>query len=354
MEVIMDSENSLERKPRHRLIFTIILIVLVGVIINHFFKSKSTYQTERLPLPKEPLVMTVPVATPEPKTAPPQIVKTVQFKSSVIHHSLAQAGRAAGLPHKMLAQLNSMFANTAITHQLHPGAHLYVLYHEYFVNNHKDHPGNIIAAEIVNGKQHYSLVRFTTPAHRTGYYTPTGASTQPGFLRAPLHYTRISSKFSYHRMDPVVHRVHPHLGVDLTAPKGTPIKAIGDGMIVFNKKFGGYGNAIMIRYNGTYKTLYGHLEKFAKNIHPFERVHRGQIVGYVGQTGWATGPHLHYEVLKNNKPVNPLTVQMPHMASIPEKYRRLFYNESDKRLSELRLFIDATKPSSPKPAKKKA
>src|SRR3989338_2460272 len=420
---MMDSENEITRKPS-RILITIMIITLIGVIISHFFKHSTQMQAiQSIALPQKTIAakqnvqtkiisvasgdtlasilqnanlpntianqlsqlsvalpylrqlqlnhtMTLQI-TPEntlqqltydiddtktlqitasndhyvASVLKKPLTETVQFKSSVIHHSLDQAAISAGLTKKMLTQLNTMFARSPIAHQLHPGAHLYVLYHEYFVNDKKDHPGNIIAAEIVNGQQHYQLVRFIAPNHQSGYYTPTGhtVSEKPTFLSAPLHYTRVTSKFSYHRMDPVLHRVHPHLGVDYAAPSGTPIRAIGNCVVLFSKRFGGYGNAIMIRYNNTYKTLYGHLEKFAQNVHPFQHVKKGQIVGYVGETGWATGPHLHYEILKNNKPVNPLTIQFPHTQSIPEKYRHLFYNETDHRLAQLNLYINATK-----------
>ncbi|OGT44214.1 MAG: hypothetical protein A3F13_05715 [Gammaproteobacteria bacterium RIFCSPHIGHO2_12_FULL_40_19] len=270
-----------------------------------------------------------------------QITKALRFKSTVIHHSLEQAEKSTGLPSHLEHELNAMFANGGIAHNIHPGDRLAVLYHEYFVNDQADHPGNIVAAEITHGQKHYRIVRYTTPNHETGYYKPNGEGTKPEFLKAPLHYERIGSRFNYHRYDPVLHRVHPHLGVDFDAPKGTPVKAIGDGIVVMCKQMRGYGNVLMIRYNQTYKTLYAHLEKFASQIKPNERVKKGEVVGYVGMTGWSTGPHLHFSLFKNGVAVNPLTVQFPQGSPLPEKYRQAFDYKRDRWFSEMNLFETA-------------
>lgn len=276
------------------------------------------------------------------------VTKTVQFKSSVIHHSLAQAEKATGLPAPLQHQLDQMLASGGFTHDIHPGDHLNVLYHEYFVGDQENHAGNIVAAEITHGKETHRIVRFTTPNHQTGFYMPNGTGTQPAFLKAPLAYKRIGSKFQYSRLDPVIHKVHPHLGVDLDAPRGTPVKAVGNGVILFSKQIRGYGNVVMIRYNKTYKTMYAHLEKFALHTHANTPVKKGQIVGYVGSTGWATGPHLHYAVYKNGIAVNPLTVQFPAGNSIPARYRQGFLYKENHWFNEMRLFEAAQAPAKPK------
>lgn len=269
------------------------------------------------------------------------VTKALRFKSSVIHRSLYQAEIAAGLPLDLQHELNAMFASSHITHDVHPGERLEVLYHEYFVNDHADRPGNIVAAEITNGKNHYRVVRYTMPNHQTGYYKPDGEGTLPAFLRVPLHYERIGSRFSYHRFDPVEHRVQPHLGVDFDAPMGTPVHALGNGVIVFCKQMRGYGNVVMVRYNKTYKSFYAHLEKFARHLHPNEPVKKGQVIGYVGMTGWSTGPHLHFAVYKNGVAVNPLTVKFPYESPIPERYRHAFFNQENYWFNEMKLFEQA-------------
>lgn len=281
-----------------------------------------------------------PIATIDEKP----ITKTVAFKSSVVHHSLAQAEKATGLPPELQHQLDEMLKSGGLTQLVHPGDRINVLYHEYFVGNQKAHTGNIVAAEISNGKTEHRVVRFTAPNHQIGIYMPNGAGTQPAFLRAPLAYKRIGSTFNYHRMDPVIHKVHPHLGVDFDAPRGTPVKAIGNGVILFAHQVRGYGNVVMIRYNNTYKTLYAHLEKFATHVHSNQIVKKGQIVGYVGSTGWATGPHLHYSLYKNGVAVNPLTVQFPAGNSVPARYRQSFLYKENQWFNEMKLFEHAQEP----------
>jgi len=268
------------------------------------------------------------------------VTKALRFKTGVIHHSLAQAEKSTGLPTDLQHELNAMLASNGITHEIHPGDRLNILYHQYFVGDQKDHPGNIVAAEIVDGKNHYRMVRFTEN-HHAGYYAPNGEGTKPLFLSAPLAYRRIGSHFSYDRFDPIAHRVQPHLGVDYDAPMGTPVKAMSNGIVVFCKKMNGYGNVIMVRYNRTYKSFYAHLGRFATHLRPNEVVKKGQVIGYVGMTGWTTGPHLHFAIYKNGKAVNPLTVKFPHTAPIEEKYRRAFFYDEHHWFNEMSLFENA-------------
>ena len=268
------------------------------------------------------------------------VTKTLRYKTSIIHHSLAQAEKSAGLSADLQHELNTLFATNGILHEIHPGDRLNVLYHQYFVDDQKERTGNIVAAEIVDGQNHYRMVRFTQNNH-TGYYSANGQGTQSLFLSAPLNYQRIASGFSYNRFDPVAHRIQPHLGVDFDAPVGTPVRAIGNGVVVFCKQVHGYGNAIMVRHNQTYKSFYAHLEKFATHLHANEPVKKGQIIGYVGMTGWTTGPHLHFAVYKNGKAVNPLTLKFPHTAPIEERYRAAFFYKEHHLFNEMDLFEDA-------------
>lgn len=266
------------------------------------------------------------------------VTKTVAFSSSIVHGTLTNTTKATGLPVELQKQVDAMLSRYAV----HPGDRLEVLYHEYFVGDQKDRPGNVIAAEIIDGKNKYRMVRFKEN-NRTGYYTPNGSSTDPQFLISPLNYQRIGSQFSYDRLDPFTHRVQPHLGVDYDAPAGTPVKALGNGIIVFCKRMNGYGNVIMVRYNKTYKSFYAHLEKFSHNLHPNEPVEKGQVIGYVGTTGWSTGPHLHFAIYKNGVPVNPLTIKFPFSAPIEEKYRHQFFYDENRWFNEMTLFADAKK-----------
>lgn len=319
-----------------------IIILITGAIISYFYKNHTptTALQKKIAVITKPVVITTKSVTQPDTTVKKteQITKATRFKTSIIYRNLQQAAVNAGLTTKMIHQLNAMFANGSIARNLRPGDRLEVLYHEYFVNNHRDHPGHIIAAEIVGKNKSYKVVRFEAPHRAAAYYQANGQGTKPEFLKIPLHYVRIGSYFSYHRMDPVLHKVHPHLGVDFDAPKGTPVKAIGNGVVLFCKQMRGYGNVVMIQYNRTYKTLYAHLEKFAMHLHPREHVTKGQIVGYVGATGWATGPHLHFSLYKNGVAINPLTVHFPNSSPIPAQYRRAFFNEEARWFDEMKLF----------------
>lgn len=322
---------------RGRYAFIATTLFLTGAIISHF-RLNHTQTEKTISLPKDSQVTAVIYAAP--KKSEPVITKTLRFRSSIIHHSIEAAAREAGLPESMAHEVFAMFSANGTARDIHPGDRLNILYHEYFIGDQRDHPGNVVAAEIIDGKHDYRMVRFTA-GHTTGFYTPSGNGTKPLFLRSPLHYRRIGSHFNYHRMDPILHKIRPHLGVDLDAPIGTPVKAISNGIVVFCKQMRGYGNVMMIRYGNTYKTLYAHLEKFASYVKPNKRVKEGEIVGYVGTTGWTTGPHLHFSVYKNGVAVNPLTVQFPHGSPIPQQYRRDFTYKTNHWFSQMRLYESA-------------
>lgn len=300
---------------------------------QHHFVS-LTYQ----PNFTKTLIVSLRGSEPQATIKEKPVTKTVQFKSTVIHHSLVGAEKATGLPTALQHELNQMLVAGALNRYIRPGDRLNILYHEYFVGGRKEKTGNIVAAEITNGTTDHRIVRFTAPNHKTGIYKTNGQGTQAAFLRVPVLYRRIGSYFTYHRMDPIIHKMRPHLGVDLDAPEGTPVKAIGNGVVISCNQVRGYGNVVMIRYNKTYKTLYAHLEKFAAHLHPNEPVKKGQIVGYVGSTGWSTGPHLHYSLYKNGVPVNPLTATLPTGNGVPERYRRDFIYKENHWFNEMKLF----------------
>lgn len=264
---------------------------------------------------------------------------TLSFKTVVIDHSLIDAANHAGLTRKMIGQLETIFGGSInFARDIHAGDRFSMLYREYFVNGKKTRDGNIIAAEFTNRGKTYKALRYTYPIDHSGYYTPDGHGVEARFLRNPLHYKYISSRFSYHRMDPVVHRMQPHLGVDFAARKGTPIKSIGDGRIVFIGKDDGYGNAIRIRYGRHYEGFYAHMNHFAKNMHLHKYVHKGQVIGYVGETGWATGPHLHFGFFINGIAKNWLAMKLPTGVSIPRSYMKGFAATSKRLLATLQLY----------------
>ncbi|MEW6109495.1 MAG: peptidoglycan DD-metalloendopeptidase family protein [Nitrospirota bacterium] len=205
--------------------------------------------------------------------------------------------------------------------------------------------GDIISAEFVNNNETYYAYRFEHNGKKD-YYDGEGKSLRKAFLKAPLSFRRISSGFSRGRFHPILKIYRPHHGLDYAAPAGTPVSAAGDGTVVFAGRKGQYGKLIILRHRNGYRTYYGHLSGIAKSIRSGKKVDQGQVVGYVGATGLATGPHLHYEMRINNKPVNPLKLKIPRGDSIPKKSMaefRTFKNMMDTELASItpRNFIAA-------------
>lgn len=259
------------------------------------------------------------------------------YRSGVIHHSFSTATRQAGLTYKMRSQLSNIFAGSIhFGRNLQPGDHFSILYKEYYLNGKKVRAGNIIAASFTNRGKTYEAIRFTYPHNHTGYYTPQGRGVEPLFLKAPLKYKRISGHFTFHRYDPILHIVHPHLGIDYAAAYGTPIKSIGDGEVIYRGRKGGYGNAVVIRYNRKYRALYGHMYRIATHLRIHEHVHKGQVIGYVGSSGWSTGPHLHFEMYAYGIPRNPLKIKFTGGKTIPRSYLKQFRQRAKTLLAELK------------------
>lgn len=265
--------------------------------------------------------------------------KQVAYRSATITDSFIRTARRNGLTLQQIHDLTKIFSGSInFARDIHHGDQFSLLYDEYYWNGKRKKIGDILAASFtIAGKTHTAL-RFSYPYNHTGYFTPDGSSVEPMFLSKPLLYKRISSKFSLHRYDPVLHILHPHLGVDFAAKNGTPIKSIGDGKIIFEGRKGGYGNAIVIRYNSQFKTLYGHLSRFASSLHVGSFVKKGQIVGYVGSTGWSTGPHLHFEMYVNGIPRDPLKIKLANGKPIPKNYLNAFHHRANTLLAELKLY----------------
>ncbi|MNJ96752.1 Murein DD-endopeptidase MepM [compost metagenome] len=177
--------------------------------------------------------------------------------------------------------------------------------------------GTILSAEYVNSGQVHTAILFRQGNEKVGYFAPDGSSLRRMFLKSPIQYGRISSKFQKKRFHPILQTGRPHLGVDYAAPVGTPIRAVGDGVISLAGWSGGGGNVIKIRHNAMYDTAYKHLSKFAKGIKKGTRVSQGQLIGYVGSTGLSTGPHVHFEFFVSGKYVDPLKQKFPSADPIP-------------------------------------
>ncbi len=261
--------------------------------------------------------------------------------SAAIDSSLFLAGQKAKLPDAMIMDLAGIFGwDVDFALDIRQGDRFTVLYDELYLDGERIGEGNILAAEFVNQGKSYRAVRYTDAEGRTDYYTPEGHSLRKAFLRTPVEFSRISSGFNLKRKHPVLNRIRAHKGVDYSAPQGTPIKATGDGRVVFRGVKGGYGNVVIIQSGSTYSTLYAHMSRFAKGINTGTRIRQGQTIGYVGMTGLATGPHLHYEFLVNGVHRNPLTVKFPDSLPIEKRYRRDFDKQVETLIAQLELARD--------------
>lgn len=273
------------------------------------------------------------------KTA--QVLPTVA--AGVISSTFYDAGLAQQLPQKIILAATQLFSSKIdFKRGLKPGDHFKVIYESSYVQNKLVSTGNILAMEISNDGKTYAIIRHTD-SHGVSRYYPAdknalsnAISAKSTFLRAPVHYTRVSSPFSLNRMHPLLLFSRPHYGVDLAAPRGTPVVASANGVVTVAGQEGGYGNLVIINHGHGITTRYGHLNRFASNIHAGSVVKQGQVIAYVGSTGLASGPHLHYEYRVNNVPQNPMTVKLPMEASpISASEQKQFNTEVSKYLAEL-------------------
>lgn len=265
------------------------------------------------------------------------VERRVTAAAGSIDSSLFVAGQEAGLSDALIMALANVFAwDVDFALDIRKGDHFAVLYEEIYRDEQKLRDGAILAAEFTNDGRTYRAVRFEDESGAaSGYYSLDGQAMRKAFLRSPVEFTRISSTFSMGRRHPVLNRIRAHKGVDYAAPTGTPVKATGDGKIAFIGTKGGYGKAVVVQHGSQYSTLYAHLSRFARGIRAGARVKQGQVIGYVGQTGLATGPHLHYEFLVNGVHRNPLTVALPHANPLPTEHRTTFLALAEQRMAEL-------------------
>jgi murein DD-endopeptidase MepM/ murein hydrolase activator NlpD len=257
-------------------------------------------------------------------------------KTAEIESSLFLAGNEAGLPDRIIMELAEIFGwDIDFALDIRTGDKFAVLYEERYLDGEMIDTGRILAAEFVNQGKTYKAVRFVDDEGNADYYTPEGRSMRREFIRTPVAFSRISSKFSLGRKHPILNRIRAHKGVDYAAPTGTPIKATGNGKIVFRGTKGGYGRAVVIQHGTRYSTLYGHMSKFKGGLKVGSRVRQGDVIGYVGMSGLATGPHLHYEFLVNGVHRNPLTVKLPKANPLPKRYLTEFQQVSETNLALL-------------------
>jgi murein DD-endopeptidase MepM/ murein hydrolase activator NlpD len=260
------------------------------------------------------------------------------YREGVIDSSLFEAAANADIPEDVIMDLAAIFGwDIDFSLDIRSGDRFGIVYEELYKDDVKIRNGRILSAEFINDGKIYQAAYYTDPSGDSDYYAPDGKSMRKAFLRSPVEFSRISSRFSNNRWHPVLSKWRSHKGVDYAAARGTPIRAAGDGKIIFAGSKGGYGRLVKIRHGGRYTTVYGHLYRYAKGTRSGKNVKQGQIIGYVGSSGLATGPHLHYEFRVNGVHRNPLTVKLPEAKPVNTAYLDNFKEQTQVYLSMLRL-----------------
>lgn len=256
-----------------------------------------------------------------------------------IDSSLFEAGIAAGISGQTIMVLaNEIFGwDIDFANEIREGDEFSVLYQQQFQDGQYVSDGRVLAASFVNrGKVHRAVWFESADGKVRGYYTPEGKGMRKAFLRAPLDFTRISSRFNPNRRHPITGKVRAHKGIDYAAPTGTPIYAAGDGRIEFAGRKGGYGNAVVINHGRNITTLYAHMSRFGKSARNGRAVRQGEVIGYVGSTGASTGPHLHYEYRIRGAHKNPESIPLPN-TEIASAYASEFHRQAETTLAQLEI-----------------
>ncbi len=263
-----------------------------------------------------------------------------RFAIGTIRTSLFQAGTEAGMADRQIFELAAIFGwDIDFALDLRQGDRFVVVYEELF------HPdgdrigrGEIIAAEFINNGRTHHAVRHVDEQGRTSYFTPEGKSLRGTFLRTPVRFSRVTSGFKKRRFHPVLKKWRAHKGVDYGAPTGTPVLATADGRVRFVGRNGGYGKTVRLNHGGAYSTLYAHLSRYKRGLRKGTVVKQGDVIGYVGSTGLATGPHLHYEFRVHGQHRNPLTYRFPKKGGIEARYRDAFVAEAQQWVDRISVY----------------
>jgi murein DD-endopeptidase MepM/ murein hydrolase activator NlpD len=258
------------------------------------------------------------------------------YVHGVINSSLSQSAARAGLSHSLTMDMASVFGyDVDFAQDIRQGDEFDVIYEQKVVNGKTVGNGPILSARFTNRGKTYTAVRYTNKQGNSSYYTADGNSMRKAFIRTPVDFARISSKFSMGRKHPILNKIRAHKGVDYAAPRGTPIKAAGDGKVLLAGRRGGYGNTVIIQHGSTYRTLYGHMQGFAKGVQTGSNVKQGQVIGYIGTTGLSTGPHLHYEFQVNGVHVDPLGQKVAMADPISKAERARFLAQSQPLMARM-------------------
>lgn len=261
--------------------------------------------------------------------------RRLHYTHGEIDSSLFRAGAEAGLGNRLIMDLVGIFGwDIDFVLDIRDGDRFTVVYETFYKEGKPVREGEIVAAEFINQGRTFRAVRYTDPSGDTAYFEPDGTSMRKAFLRSPVKFTRISSRYGQRR-HPVLGTMRDHNGVDYAAPNGTPVRVTGDGRIEMRGRKGGYGNMIVVRHGGRYSTAYAHLSGFARGQAAGSHVEQGDIIGFVGSTGQSTGPHLHYEFRVNGVHRDPLTVEFPSVDPVADAHRAHFREQSRPLLAQL-------------------
>jgi murein DD-endopeptidase MepM/ murein hydrolase activator NlpD len=268
------------------------------------------------------------------------LTRRIETLAGVVTNSVYNAVRNLGESPQLAYDFSELFAwEVDFNREVRPGDEFRILYERLYQEDGDGNevyvrPGRILAAQYL-GREAHTAILYQWDEDHSGYYRPDGTALERQFMRAPLKYTRVTSRFSWSRFHPILHVRRPHLGIDYAAPYGTPVWSVSDGEVIHVGRKGGMGKAVQIRHTNGFVSTYGHLQRYAPDLREGMRVHRKQVVGYVGSTGLATGPHLHYDLRLNGEAVDPHDVVSPPAPPIPEDHRAAFFAARDATLAEL-------------------
>jgi murein DD-endopeptidase MepM/ murein hydrolase activator NlpD len=272
------------------------------------------------------------------RTLSAQIEKRVLMRTGEISSTLFAATDAAGLPDAAANQLADIFSGDIDFHRdLRKGDKFSVIYEVNYSNGQAVSTGNVLAAEFNNQGHQYRALYYEMSKNQGSYFSPDGKNMRKAFLRSPIEFSRVSSGFTLSRFHPILNKWRAHKGVDYAAAIGTKVKATADGTIDFVGQQSGYGNVVMVNHQGHYSTVYGHLSRFANGLHRGQRVMQGDIIAYTGQSGMATGPHLHYEFKIDGQQRDPLRVALPDARSINAAQKEQFVAATSSIVSRLSM-----------------
>ncbi len=265
------------------------------------------------------------------------LTREIEMKSGEIGSSLFAATDAAGVPDNVATQFAEIFAGDVDFYRdLRRGDRFAVVFESFRNGGRNVRTGKVLAAEFSTRKKTYRAVWFQDPWGKGGYYTPEGQNLRRAFLRSPIEFSRVTSRFGL-RNHPIFQQWRAHRGVDYAAPAGARVRATGDGIVQFAGRRGGYGNLVIVDHHGGYRTYYAHLSGFAKGVKGGRRVDQSDVIGYVGQTGWVTGPHLHYEFHVRDQYRDPLTMKFPSADPIAKDELTAFGRQAEPLVARLEL-----------------